>query len=164
MSESYDMRQCGNFTVGAIGEPGSRMFYFQALGDDREFSLRCEKQQAMALAEHLTRLLADLPAEDESSTPVEAFPPEDLAWTVGSIALGIDRATSQIVVQFEELLVDEEGQQITDDVAHFRVRLDRNLAAAYIEQAAGLMAASRPVCRLCDQPIDPSGHACPRLN
>ena len=162
MSESYDMRRCGNFSVGAIGEPGQRLFYFQALGDDREFSLKCEKQQAMALAEHLARLLADLPAEEASSTPVEPFAPEDLAWTVGSISLGLDRATSQIVVQFEELGLD--GDQDSDELAHFRVRLSRTLAGAYIEQATELLAASRPLCRLCDQPIDPSGHACPRLN
>lgn len=164
MSESYDMTQCGTFTVGALGEPGQRLFYFQALGEDREFSLKCEKQQAMALASYLSNLLADLPAEELPPAPSEAIPPQNLAWTVGSISLGIDRASSQIVVQFEELVVDESGEQITDDLARFRVRLDRALASAYIEQAQELLSASRPLCRLCDQPIDPSGHACPRLN
>ena len=27
-----------------------------------------------------------------------------------------------------------------------------------------LVHAGRPQCRLCGQPIDPEGHACPRLN
>lgn len=163
MSESYDMRRCGSFSVGAIGEPGQRLFYFQALGEEREFSLKCEKQQAMALAEHLTRLLADLPPSDRPYGPAEAFPPEGLAWTVGSISLGIDRATSQIVVQFQELGLDGEDQD-TDELAHFRVRLNRELASRYVAQATDLLAASRPLCRLCDGPIDPSGHVCPRLN
>ena len=35
---------------------------------------------------------------------------------------------------------------------------------AYAAQVDALLATSRPLCRLCDAPIDPSGHACPRLN
>ena len=36
MSESFDLDRPGRFTVGAIGEPGHRVFYFQAFGENGE--------------------------------------------------------------------------------------------------------------------------------
>ncbi|MBT8240175.1 MAG: DUF3090 family protein, partial [Acidimicrobiia bacterium] len=34
----------------------------------------------------------------------------------------------------------------------------------FIGTAEELMAGGRPPCRLCGQPLDPTGHTCPRLN
>ena len=38
------------------------------------------------------------------------------------------------------------------------------LRVELVQQVDALLASSRPLCRLCEAPIDPSGHACPRLN
>ena len=48
---TWEFKQPGRFTVGAIGEPGNRVFYFQLFADGSEINLKCEKQQAAALAE-----------------------------------------------------------------------------------------------------------------
>ncbi len=169
MSESWEFDQPGRFTAGAIGDPGRRVFYFQVFAEGTEVALKCEKQQAVALAEHLVNLLADLPGDEPADVPAaEALPPGELSWVVGSISIGVDRAESRLVVVLEEALLDDgdddEVASLTADPAHLRVRLTREQVRAYASQVAALAAGARPLCRLCDQPIDPDGHACPRLN
>jgi hypothetical protein len=44
------------------------------------------------------------------------------------------------------------------------VHLTRRQVLGFARQAEHLAATGRPLCRLCNQPIDPAGHACPRLN
>ncbi len=166
MSESYDFRVAGALHRGAIGEPGRRVFYFQAFAEGTEVAVKCEKQQVQALAEHLLTLLDDLPDQPSGEIgPAEALPPTELAWVVGSISLGIERADNRVVVMLEELLDpdDAEADPLADP-AQLRVRLSPDQVMAYAAQVTSLLATSRPLCRLCDRPIDPSGHACPRLN
>ena len=39
---SWQFERPARFTVGAIGEPGSRLFYFQAFADGSEVAVKCE--------------------------------------------------------------------------------------------------------------------------
>jgi uncharacterized repeat protein (TIGR03847 family) len=77
------------------------------------------------------------------------------------MSIGWNEATERVVLDVEEL-VDEESAM--EDPAHLRLQLTPGQVAGYVEQARSLASAGRPACRLCGQPIDPSGHACPRLN
>jgi uncharacterized repeat protein (TIGR03847 family) len=160
VSESFDFDQPGRFTAGALGEPGARVFYFQTFADGTEVAVKCEKQQAQALADHLVKLLDDLPDPGPDVAAADALPPTDLAWIVGSISIGVDRAAERVLVMLEELVDPEDG----DEPAQLRVRLTAGQVRAYAAQIEALLATSRPLCRLCEHPIDPSGHACPRLN
>ena len=166
MSESYDVPTPGRFTVGALGEPGRRVFYFQVFGEGVEVSVKCEKQQAQALADHLVGLLDRLPGgPPPPQPPAEALPPTELEWIVGSISLGIDEDRGRLVVVLEELLDPEDAEDLADlDPAELRVSLDAAQVQALAAQVEALAAGSRPLCRLCERPMDPSGHACPRLN
>lgn len=168
ISPSWQFASPNRFTAGAMGEPGARVFYVQVFAEGVEVDVKCEKQQVLALADHLVKLLADLPeptADDaEPVEPVEALPPTELAWVVGSISIGVDRANEQIVVLLEEVVVDEEEATMTTGPGTLRVHLTRQQVQGFAGQAASLAATSRPDCRLCGQPIDPDGHACPRLN
>jgi uncharacterized repeat protein (TIGR03847 family) len=159
----HDFEQVGRFAPGAMGEPGHRVFYLQAFADGAEVAVKCEKQQTAALAEHLVKLLADLPESEEEATepPAEALPPEELGWVVGSISIGVDRAESRLVVLLEEFVDPEDPDAVP---GRLRVRLTPVQVRAFAAQVEVLLSSSRPLCRLCEQPIDPDGHACPRLN
>ena len=54
--------------------------------------------------------------------------------------------------------------EFDDDSATARFRLTRAQVAGFIARAASLVLSGRPICPLCGRPIDPDGHACPRLN
>jgi uncharacterized repeat protein (TIGR03847 family) len=166
VSENHHFEGPTRFAVGADGEPGSRLFFLQAQGSDGpQVSVKCEKQQAAALAEYLEGILADLPTEDEvdpSSTEVQ--PPGDMVWTAGVMAVAYDEPADRIVVMVEELLSDDEAEARIDGPATLRVSLTRGQVQMFIEQVRELIAGGRPPCRLCGRPLDPAGHACPRLN
>lgn len=169
---SWQFESPNRFTVGASGEPGSRVFYFQVFADGTEVEIKCEKPQAVALADHLIKLLDDLPPEPDSldEEAVASLPPHELAWVVGSISIGVDRANSQLVVLFEEIVFEDPYEDGDDPLApqeepgRLRVHLSPRQVRGFARQVEALTAQSRPLCRLCEQPIDPSGHACPRLN
>ena len=60
MSESFDLDAVDRITTGAIGEPGQRVFYLQAVSGGQVVSLKLEKAQVAALVRYLEALLADL--------------------------------------------------------------------------------------------------------
>ena len=176
---SWEVAEPTRFTVGALGEPGHRVFYFQVFAPDVEVEVKCEKQQATALAEHLTKMLADLPETEPptvaETAPTEALPPAELEFVVGPISLGVDRNAGRLVVLFEEWILDETDEEDEDaeatpspaderEPSRLRVHLDAAQVRGYVRQLQELLGASRPTCRLCNRPIDPEGHACPRLN
>ncbi|MFT7597812.1 MAG: putative repeat protein (TIGR03847 family) [Acidimicrobiales bacterium] len=171
MTTSFEFNDPNHFTTGAIGEPGARVFYLQAGDLTGHVSLKLEKQQVLALAQFLRSVLDDLPAPPPDLKPAELLQPIDAEWIVGQIAVGVDEADAEIVVMVEEAVPFDEDEDDTDDFLAdvtagqtLRVQLNAALAAAFVAKADALMENSRPPCRLCGQPEDPVGHACPRLN
>jgi uncharacterized repeat protein (TIGR03847 family) len=169
MSVYYDFDEVDAFTVGALGQPGSRVFFLQARRGTTWVTVKCEKQQASAIADYLRRVLNDLPDPTEKPVPaaMELAAPVDTAFVLGPVGLGYDRATDRVLVQLEEVIeLDEEGEAVDEDAdrGHLRVFLTRSQAAAFCEHTNAVVSAGRPACRWCTQPINPEGHACPRMN
>ena len=44
------------------------------------------------------------------------------------------------------------------------VKITPSYARDFVARAQALVAAGRPPCPFCLQPLDPSGHICPRAN
>lgn len=147
------------FTAGALGPPGSRVFYLQVQNGTDATAVKLEKEQVLALAEYLGGLLHDLPAPTEVAPAPELVEPVDAEWTVGTIGVAYDNDRDRIVIVADELVPDDEEPGAT-----LRVAITRSQVRALIQRAEDLMLGGRPPCRLCGAPIDPSGHACPRAN
>lgn len=171
----FDFDEVDAFTVGTVGEPGSRTFFLQARRGPTRVTVKCEKQQVSAISDYLRRVLNDLPAPDNRPVPaaMELVTPLEAAFVLGPVGLGYDRSNDMVLVQLEEVVeVDEEGNPVdldepdegTADRGHLRVFLTRSQAAAFCERADDVVAAGRPACRWCARPMDPEGHACPRMN
>ena len=171
MSVWFDFDEVDAFTVGALGQPGSRTFFLQARRGTTRVTVKCEKQQASAIAEYLRRVLNDLPDPTEKPVPgaMELATPVEAAFVLGPVGLGYDRSTDKVLVQLEEVVeLDENGDPVEDDDelerGHLRVFITRSQAAAFCEHTESVVSAGRPACRWCTRPIDPEGHACPRMN
>ena len=169
MSVYFDFDEVDAFTVGAIGQPGARVFYLQARRGGTRVTVKCEKQQASAIADYLRRVLNDLPAP--TSKPVaaamELATPVDAAFILGPVGLGYDRSNDMVLLQLEEVVeVNDEGEPVDPDAerGHVRVFLTRSQAAAFCEHTEEVVAAGRPACRWCTRPMDPDGHICARMN
>ena len=133
-------------------------------------TLKCEKQQVGALAEHLAGLLADLPcpAEDEVvAADVDFVEPAGAGVGGRAHGRGLGRGRRPLVLLCEEIVAvdeDDEPASTTSTPASARFRLTRAQVAAFVEIARELVAAGRPPCYLCGLPMDPTGHACPGSN
>jgi uncharacterized repeat protein (TIGR03847 family) len=169
------------FVAGTVGPPGERTFFLQARGGGRVVSVALEKVQVALLAEKLDELLleanrrfgVELPAADLSPTDNEPLDtPLDEEFRVGTLGLAFDVDTTTVVIEAiavgegeaeeeEEELDDEE---VATDRDRLRVRLTPSAARAFIERARKVVASGRPPCPLCGQPLDASGHLCPRHN
>ena len=167
------------FVAGTVGEPGERTFYLQATSGARVVSVALEKVQVAALAERLDELLDEVRRRQGSDSDVPATAPaelEDVAplgtpieeeFRVGALALAWEEESSTVLVEAQSATGEEE--QEPDDSAEFtgdllRVRLQPAVARAFAKRALRVVAAGRPPCPLCGNPLDPRGHVCPRQN
>ena len=170
MGVFYEFDEVDAFTVGAIGQPGQRTFLLQARRGTTRVTVKCEKQQAAAIADYLRKVMSDLPSPADQPLPaaMELAEPVDPAFVLGPIGLGYDRDNDRVLVQLEEVVpVDEEGEPDPDaveDRGHLRVFLTRGQAAALCSHTESIVAAGRPPCQWCGNPLDPDGHICPRMN
>ena len=161
MSVSFDFDAPDHFTAGAVGGPGARVFYLQAREGRNIVTLKAEKEQVRALGEYLAGLLAQLPpATEPADSKADLLEPMDPAWAVASIGLGYDDARERIVIVANEEVEEDSGVE----AATARFHITRAQAAAFVERASALMKAGRPSCPMCSQPMDATGHVCPRSN
>ena len=187
----YEFEPPERFVAGTVGPPGERAFFLQARGGGRLVSVGLEKVQVSLLAEKLDELLGEahrrfglvLPegGPDSDNEPLEA--PVDEEFRVGTLGLAFDVESATVVIEAiaigeadeeetaEALLEDEEDAEVveedeedTADLDRLRVRLTPAETRAFIDRARRVVAAGRPPCPLCGQPLDPSGHLCPRHN
>ncbi len=169
MTDSFEFREVTHFTAGAVGEPGQRVFYLQVGEGSEIVTVKLEKQQVEALAKFLRGVLDDLPASSEPATATALVEPAQPRWTVGQIAVGVDEAEARVVLVVEELVATEDDEDEDDlldepDGSKIQAHIGVVQAANFVATSDELMSQGRPPCRLCGQPLDPTGHACPRLN
>jgi uncharacterized repeat protein (TIGR03847 family) len=157
------------FVPGAVGEPGDRTFYLQARKGGALVSVGLEKSQVAALATRLDDLLEAVeapptPAPDDfglEEPVVELF-------RVGAMALAWDPASEAIVIEAQTPTEDGDYLELPDEAEDgpdlLRVRIDAGQARRFVRHAEALVTSGRPSCPFCGQPLDPSGHFCPRSN
>jgi uncharacterized repeat protein (TIGR03847 family) len=167
------------FVAGTVGQPGARTFYLQASGRGQVVSVALEKMQVSALAERLDDLLDEVRRRQGGDSPVPAVAPtqlEDVApldapieeeFRVGTLALAWDEDDGLVVIEAQSVVADAESAAPADidtDADMLRVRLSPAVARAFAKRALRVVAAGRPPCPLCGNPLDPEGHICPRQN
>lgn len=181
MSRSvFEFSDPDRVVIGTVGMPGERTFFLQARQDSTVVSVALEKAQASALAERIDQLLDEARTRGhEDVIPTEAdarvrdTAPLDLPLTeefrVGAMALGWDEAGLRVVVEAHGVDTEaDEVPEIGDDDAEgpdtLRVWLSPAAARSFADRTRTVVAAGRPSCPFCTQPLDPEGHLCPRAN
>ena len=179
----YNFENPDRFTAGTVGQPGSRSFYLQAREGDRISSVLLEKIQVALLAERLTQLLAEV-RERGAGIPLESAPsdidsapldePLNETFRVGSLTIVWNGEDESITLEARALSEDQESaddpfeneDQDEDDLDLdvVRVRLNPRRALAFARRAQDVVAAGRPPCPFCGQPLNPEGHICTRRN
>jgi uncharacterized repeat protein (TIGR03847 family) len=169
------------FVAGTVGEPGQRAFFLQASGNGRLITVALEKLQVSALAERLDELLDEVRRRQGADSPVPAVAPpqlEDVApldapveeeFRVGTLALAWDDDEKLVIIEAQSVVDEQPGEPGAPSDAEtnadmLRVKLSPAVARAFAKRALRVVAAGRPPCPLCGNPLDPQGHICPRQN
>ncbi|NUT39494.1 MAG: DUF3090 domain-containing protein [Thermoactinospora sp.] len=176
----FDYDQPERFVAGAVGQPGSRAFFLQARGEGRLTTVALEKLQVAALAGRLDEMLDEVLRLSGGTAPVPAMAPADLLdngpldqpieedFRVGTMSLAWDENSAQVIIEARELVPGEDDlgddPDVFSDREVLRVRISPGVARAFTRRALDLVAAGRPPCPLCAQPLDAEGHICVRLN
>lgn len=150
--DSFEIANVDAFTTGTVGPKGQRVFYLQAIAGGETVSLKLEKQQVLAMAEHLSELLEDLPeisAHEWTSAP-SLIEPVEPKWIVGAMGAMYDASSDNVVIMAEEASDDPD----TDDVSVATFRLGRGQTLAFIERAREVLEAGRPPCPWCARPLN----------
>lgn len=177
------------FVSGTVGEPGDRTFFLQARQGNRLTSVTVEKQQVSVLAEHVDRVLGEIgrltgglvnvpPARETAydNDPLDAPITEE--FRVGTMTIAWDPNDARIVIEMfsvtdSEMDVDVDSDEAAEELARAEaeragevmiVRIAPAAARDFVARSQALVAAGRPACPFCEQPIDPDGHICPRAN
>jgi uncharacterized repeat protein (TIGR03847 family) len=175
------------FVVGTVGEPGARTFYLQARSGRLVTSVSLEKEQVVILAERIEVMLdelvrtGDVLAPDATAGEPDVDPLEQPLvdeFRVGTMTLSWDATDKRVVI--EAFPVGEDDAQPGDEPGDsdaadteaqppaasevFVVRLLPDVARGFAERADTVVSAGRPPCPFCGQPLDPTGHLCPRSN
>jgi uncharacterized repeat protein (TIGR03847 family) len=180
----YDFDPPDRFVADAVGQPGQRVFFLQARRGPTLVTVALEKVQVAVLAERMGSLLDELrerglsipeevPARARDRRPLEEPLVED--FRAGSLTLAWDGRAEEFIVEARSPVeTDDDEDDAADEVEVadddpsgpdlLRVRLTPTAAAGFVSRALGVVAAGRPPCPLCGQPLDPQGHFCPRRN
>ena len=180
------------FVAGTVGTPGERTFFLQAREGNRITSVACEKQQVSVLAEHLDRVLDEIvrrgvagPGSSVGTGKAKDVDPLDAPiseeFRVGTMTIAWDPNIDRIVIELFSN-VDREADETEDQSEQpasgttadldeeieadevFVVKITASYAREFVTRAQALVAAGRPPCPFCLQPIEPTGHICPRAN
>ena len=154
------------FVAGTVGPPGGRTFFLQARGEGRLVSVSLEKVQVSVLADRVNDLLdthaagtATEPLGDGDTGPLDA-PIED-EFRVDTLGLAWDPERSVLVIECH----DQDPEEVEGETLQtLRVVLPAEAARAFARRCGKVVSAGRPACPFCGQPLDPTGHICPRAN
>ena len=126
-------------------------------------ALWMEKQQLASIGEWFEEMCTRLDQENPTNEPdVEPSPAPlnfDLDFRARQLGLGYLEEDGQFVLHVFD--VEAEGD---DPKPTFRCLLIRGQARVLGRKIGSVVSAGRPICPLCESPMEPGGHVCPRSN
>jgi uncharacterized repeat protein (TIGR03847 family) len=158
-----DYGRASSVDAEAIGQPGQRRFRLLVRSDAGAAAVWMEKQQLDAIGiwlnESLERLDKEQPSSeaDEEPSPFGAI--FDLDFRASQIGLGYAEDANLFAIQAYDSDSALQSQSPT-----FRCFLSRGQCRVLARKIAAVVAGGRPICPLCESPMDPSGHVCPKAN
>jgi uncharacterized repeat protein (TIGR03847 family) len=176
MADLFEFDPVDTIGAGAFGRPGARVFMIQARKGDAVLSVLVEKEQVALLATEATQFLDRLAEEfPDDTTPQLVVPGSGTVseavplFRARLIGLGFDPDRGLVLLELRENAPEDDDEDAPPDPEDDEGRIARLYATraqvrAMVANGAQTVAAGRPRCPLCDFPMDPDRHVCPRWN
>jgi uncharacterized repeat protein (TIGR03847 family) len=172
-AEIIELDDVDGLGAGAVGEPGQRAFYIQARTEHTQLTVLVEKQQvemlaneAVAFLDHLADEYPELPI-DVPILQTQLREPTVPLFRARLIGLGFDTERELVLLELREHGEDDEAtpEGPGDDEGYVaRIYATRAQVRAMAARGVEAVSGGRPPCPLCEMPMDPAGHQCPRWN
>jgi len=156
-----------HITVDALGKPGQRIFYIQAIKGTRKVTLIIEKIQLKSLLEGTNEFLDEIKKRfPELTEPEISFqedemhiqPPGDSLFRAGDMGLAYDEIRDLACIFASEAQLSGEERRMA------RFWCSRAQLIAFARWGTIVVQQGRPICPQCGQPMEPEGHFCPKKN
>ena len=172
-----DLNPCTRLTIDAIGKPGQRTFFLQGESDSESITLLFEKIQLQSLVVALIKFFENLHQKypelgSENGTYEEEkmriSPPVDPLFRVGEINLVYENEIDKVCLVVKELVFSQDDvplqTQAFDQARTINFWCSRDQVSQLANWSVILLQRGRPICPLCNEPIEPDGHLCPKKN
>lgn len=166
----FDLSPVTHLTADAIGKPGERTFFLQARKNERIVTLLIEKVQLQGIMDGVDEFfkmiskhhpgLASV-AGSYIDTEMHLQAPVKPSFRIGDIGVTFDADRDMVCLVLRELDL-ENPEQKGERIARWWCTRDQWLALA--RWSREVINRGRPICPQCLQPMDPSGHFCPKKN
>jgi len=165
MEQHYQFDVVELLSPVAMGVPGKRTFFLIIGQKEKWVRIWLEKYLLESLAMAIDQFLLNLSREhlnlergslSQSDALPKGFPSAELE--VEEIGIGLDRRMATLVFNVHGV-----GPKAAEH-AELQCLVNRTQLEKLAEQARKVVAAGRPICTICGNPIDPSGHICPGGN
>lgn len=183
----WDFDLPDRFATGAVGEPGERTFFLQAVQGRRVTSVMLEKEQVAVLADRVLAIVDEVerrglaaidsgPAGIVDERPLEQ--PLHEEFRVGTLVIAWDDDVDRLIVEARSMTFDAgagesalrdddiDEDDIPDDAPIgpdvLRVRLTPFMAQQFARRANSVVAGGKPVCPFCGEVLERTGHFCRR--
>jgi uncharacterized repeat protein (TIGR03847 family) len=160
--------------AGAFGDPGQRVFVVQARKGQAVLSVLLEKEQVRLLAEQANSFLDGIADEDPEEPPLAievaggAVREDEPLFRARLIGIGYDPERHLVLIELREEAVEDDDETpppLDESEGHVaRLYATRAQIRAMARNGVAAVEAGRPKCTLCEFPMDPDGHICPRWN
>jgi uncharacterized repeat protein (TIGR03847 family) len=173
MTDLIEFDPVDDIGAGAFGAPGQRTFVIQARKGSAVLSVLVEKEQVQLLASEANQFLDKIAEEDpeeplgSAGTVAGAVTEVEPLFRARLIGIGYDPDRHLVLIELrEDASDDEEAPPPLDETEGHIARLyaTRSQVRAMARNGVEAVEAGRPRCQLCDFPMEPDGHICPRWN
>ena len=175
MAELIELDDVDALGTGAVGQPGARAFYIQARTEATQLTVLVEKEQVALLAAEAVAFLDRIADEypelpfDVPAIQTQLREPTVPLFRARLIGLGFDPERELVLLELRERPSEEEDDDDNPDDEESegyvaRIYATRAQVRAMAARGAEAVAGGRPLCPLCEMPMDPDGHTCPRWN
>ena len=156
----HDLGAVEEIRAEALGVPGKRTFRLIVRAEHGSAVIGLEKEHLSALALAIQRLLRDVPEDRSRSAQPPKESSQEPSYDFRAASLGL--AYEEREGTFSILAYDRDD--VGKDTPTVACSFTRARAEGLAEEALELVAAGRPICPLCERPIDPEGHMCTHAN
>ncbi len=175
MTDLIEFDPVDDIGAGAFGRPGARTFVIQARKGEAMLSVLVEKEQvrllAVEAAQFLDRIAREEPEELPSAMEIGggAVHEDEPLFRARLIGIGYDSERGLVLIELREDAAEEDDEDAPPPPDEAEGRIARLYATraqirTMMRHGVAAVEGGRPPCPLCDFPMNPDGHICPRWN